>query len=210
MLGDIGEMLNKEHKEEKAVNRRMFYTILQNIRFLARQGLPFRSHQDIDSNFIQLLLLRSLDRPDIMPWMKKKTNKYTCHDVQDECLKILSLQIIREVSRNFRESACFTIRLMSVRILQIRSSSLFVSGGWAVIFKIMKILLVHMKWEALMLTLLSMPSEILYFVWDLASLGVEASATTELQICAVVRVVYQHRFYLRKSVRCTHTVTDIV
>ena len=33
--------------------------ILQNIRFLARQGLPLRGHDEIESNFIQLLHLHN-------------------------------------------------------------------------------------------------------------------------------------------------------
>lgn len=42
VLDDIDEVMSiKKHKEEMAVNRKIL-TILQNIRFLARQGLPFR------------------------------------------------------------------------------------------------------------------------------------------------------------------------
>ena len=37
--GDIGELLNRAYREEKVVNREMFLRILQNIRFLSRQGL---------------------------------------------------------------------------------------------------------------------------------------------------------------------------
>lgn len=36
----IDEMLNEQHKIEKAANRRMLMRILHNLRFLARQGLP--------------------------------------------------------------------------------------------------------------------------------------------------------------------------
>ena len=65
--------------------------------------------QETEGNFNQLLLLRSLDRPEIFAWMNKKTNKYTSHDIQNECLQIMANKIIREVSRNIRESNCFTI-----------------------------------------------------------------------------------------------------
>ena len=36
---DVGESLSTDHREEKAMNRRNLLKILQNIRFLARQGL---------------------------------------------------------------------------------------------------------------------------------------------------------------------------
>lgn len=41
--------------------------------------------------------------------MKKNTNKYTCHDIQNECLEIMSLQIIRKVANIIRKCPRFTI-----------------------------------------------------------------------------------------------------
>ena len=40
--GNVGEMLSREHKEEKRVNQEMFLLILEVIRFLVRQGLPLK------------------------------------------------------------------------------------------------------------------------------------------------------------------------
>ncbi len=88
----------------------MLLKVLQNIRFLARQGLPLRGgDSDADSHFIQLLYLRSVDCPELKPWMSKKSNKYTSPQIQNECLQIMALQILRKVSQNIRDSACFTI-----------------------------------------------------------------------------------------------------
>ena len=93
-MADIGELLSTEHQREKSENRAFFRIILQNIRFLARQGLPLRGHEDeTDSNFIQLLNLRAIDTPGLGDWMKKKTNKYTSHDIQNEVLHIMALGI---------------------------------------------------------------------------------------------------------------------
>ena len=56
--GDVGEKISTEHLQEKAENRAMFRRILQNIRFLAHQGLALTGHGDgSDSNFTQLLHL---------------------------------------------------------------------------------------------------------------------------------------------------------
>ena len=41
--------------------------------------------------------------------MKKKTNKYTSHNIQNECLQIMALQILREVNQSIRHSLCFSI-----------------------------------------------------------------------------------------------------
>ena len=109
LKGSIDEVLSNEVKEDKAINRRIFLTILENISFLARQGLALRGHDDFESNFHQLLLLRSNDSRHIIEWLKKKTNKYTGHDIQNECLQLLSLQIVRDISRKIRSSSYFTV-----------------------------------------------------------------------------------------------------
>lgn len=97
ILGDVGEVLSSEVKEEKRVNRKVFLRVLQNIAFLAKQGMALRGSGDLDSNFTQLLLLQSSDCPEIEPWMRKKTNKYTSHEVQNEILKVMSLSIVRDL-----------------------------------------------------------------------------------------------------------------
>ena len=52
---DIGEILSSGHRKEKASNRKVFLTLLQNIRYLARQGLALRGgDRDADGNFYQL------------------------------------------------------------------------------------------------------------------------------------------------------------
>lgn len=59
---DIGEMLSKKHLEEKKLFGRMLMNIMQNLQFLARQGIPLRGHIDAESNFIQLMKLRGNDQ----------------------------------------------------------------------------------------------------------------------------------------------------
>ena len=55
---DVGEMLSSTHQKEKNANRQYLLKVMQNIRFLARQGIPLRGDGDEhDSNFIQLLYL---------------------------------------------------------------------------------------------------------------------------------------------------------
>ena len=90
---NVGDLLSAQHANQKAINRAYLAKILQNIIFLARQGLPMRSNWvddeifggcDRDSNFHQLLLLRAKDDPTILDIMKRKTNKYTDHHIQYE------------------------------------------------------------------------------------------------------------------------------
>ena len=105
---DILELLDKSHEREKAHNRSIFMLILENIRFLARQGLPLRGDgAEIDSNFIRLLHLRGTDQIDA--WLSKKSNKYTSPDIQNEILKVMALQILRKVSHAISSSHCYSI-----------------------------------------------------------------------------------------------------
>ena len=58
-VSDIGEMLSKKHSDQKAANEEVFLRILQNLRFLTRQGLALRgTHgEEVHSNFMQLFYL---------------------------------------------------------------------------------------------------------------------------------------------------------
>ena len=61
---DVADMLSKAESTEKKNNREYLLKIITSIRFLGRQGLPLRGdgpHNDLDSNFYQLLLLRAED-----------------------------------------------------------------------------------------------------------------------------------------------------
>ena len=106
---DVGELLSEAHREEKATNRRMLLKILQCIRFLAHQGLPLRGvGADADSNLLQLQL-QCVDCPELSVWLSKKTDKYTSHDIQNEMMKIMALQILRQVCERIRDSGWYTI-----------------------------------------------------------------------------------------------------
>ena len=94
----IATCLSNEHQREQLENRQCFLKILSNIQFLAGQGLPLRGHgSEIDSNFIQLLKLRAQDDPRIDRWLVKRTDKYTSADIQNEILKVMSLNVLRTV-----------------------------------------------------------------------------------------------------------------
>ena len=82
---DIAEMMSTEHEKQKAVNRAYLSKVLENVVFLARQGLAFRGNwvpaekegeagAKVNFNFHQLLLLHAKDDPSIL-WVKKLVSK---------------------------------------------------------------------------------------------------------------------------------------
>ena len=94
---DIGELLSEAHSKD---NRECLLKILSSVGFLARQGLALRGDGDeSDNNYIQLLQLRDEDDPKVLECMKRRNEKYTCSDSQDEMLKIMALSILEEGNR---------------------------------------------------------------------------------------------------------------
>ena len=81
---NVGEMLSSAHAEEQCKSRQCLLTIAHNIRFLARQGIALRGDgKEDDSNFTQLLHLRAVDQPQLLPWLMRKTDKYTSPQIQE-------------------------------------------------------------------------------------------------------------------------------
>ena len=93
----------------------MLLKILQNIRYLGRQSLPLRGNWseeekcETDSNFRQLLLLRSEDDERMTAWLKQKTNRFDSPDIQNEMLEIMALQILRNIVKNIQSAEIFSI-----------------------------------------------------------------------------------------------------
>ena len=61
---------------------------------------------------MQTVILHLQDRvafPEIEAWMNKKTNKYTSPSIQNECLEIMALQIVRQKAQSIGRSSCYSI-----------------------------------------------------------------------------------------------------
>ena len=106
---DVGESLSTAHARNKAENRRVLLKILQNVKFLGRQGIAFRGHDDGESNFMQLFKLREVDNPELSGWLRRGTDKYLSPDIQNEMLGIMSLSILRSIAQKLQSADAFTI-----------------------------------------------------------------------------------------------------
>ena len=107
---NVIDVLSSAAAEERKCNQACFLRILSSLQFLARQGLALRGDgkQEVNGNFSQLLALLSRDDQQLSAWLKKKTDKYTGHDMQNEILQIMALRILRELAANI-QSTKFTI-----------------------------------------------------------------------------------------------------
>lgn len=107
---DIGDMLNKQAVTEKQANREYLLKVLSTVRFLARQGLALRGDGDEgDSNIHQLLLLRGEDFPSMTKFLERKQLKYSSHEVQNEFLSIMALQVLRKIAATLQSAVFYAL-----------------------------------------------------------------------------------------------------
>ena len=97
-------MLSSALAEEKAANRSILIKIIQNLCYLEGQGISLRGHDESESNFIQLLLLRGKDNPKLYEWIKRRSNKYTSPEIQNSLLQVMSNFILRTIASDIRNS----------------------------------------------------------------------------------------------------------
>ena len=88
--------MNAAHEKEKQTNRKYLLKVLQNIRFLAQQGIVLHGDRnEYDSNFVQLVKLRANDDGCILDYLSRKTDKYTSNTEVNEMIAIIALKILR-------------------------------------------------------------------------------------------------------------------
>ena len=77
-MGDVIDMMSTSYAAERQHNRKMLLNVLCNIQYLVWQSLPLRGTWDeetgceLNSNFHQLMLLRSEEYSKIAAWIKGK------------------------------------------------------------------------------------------------------------------------------------------
>ena len=107
---DVGEMLSSQLAKERLERRKCLLKWLSNARFLSRQGLAFRDDgEELDSNFVRLIYLRSEDNTKLVDWMRQKTDKYTSADIQNEMVKVIALRVLRKIAGSLQSTQFFTV-----------------------------------------------------------------------------------------------------
>ena len=62
-----------------------------------------------NSNFHQLLNLRVQENPEIIEWLRKRDDKYTSPEIQNELLEAITLCMMGQISANVQTETFFTI-----------------------------------------------------------------------------------------------------
>lgn len=107
---DVGEQLSQQYTSQKQINREALHQIISCLKFLCRQGLPIRGDgKEVDGNFQQLLTMKAEEDPKLARWLKRKENVYTSPDVQNEVIKVMGLQVLRDIVSDLQDSPFLTI-----------------------------------------------------------------------------------------------------
>ena len=97
----IDEQSNSKLADQKRNNRQIFLKILEKLRFLSRQGLPMLGDSN-NRKFIHFLLSEA------------KTIKFTHSTIQNDRLKLMSVSILRNISKKVKQSKFYTIMVDEV------------------------------------------------------------------------------------------------
>ena len=104
----IDEQCNSKLADQKRNIDKFFLKFWKTCVFLSRQGLPMLGDSN-NGNFIQLLLSEARYGSRIYKWLEKKTDKFTHSAIQNECLKLMSVMTLRNISKNVKQSKFYTI-----------------------------------------------------------------------------------------------------
>lgn len=103
----IDSQLHSQCKASQELHQKMLQVLISSIKYLVRQGLALRGHEDLEGNLMQLLLLRSEECPGLKQWIKEK--KYLSGDIINEIIGIMSNQLLRKLLNEVREVALFSL-----------------------------------------------------------------------------------------------------
>jgi hypothetical protein len=108
----VAVKVGTQHSEEVKKNRAYLKFLIQTITHLAKQGQSYRGHLENDQshnkgNFIELLELRLLDRPEFLTHFSSSSSSYVGHSSQKEILDLVAKQI----RQNLIPKECFAIIL---------------------------------------------------------------------------------------------------
>ena len=105
---DIGTVLSDNYREDQKENRKCLMIIIETLRVFARQSMALRGNGE-NSDFYQFLLVEGRRNPGFGKWLQKTTCKYTSHDIQNEIIEIMALEILREVIQSVKNANFYSI-----------------------------------------------------------------------------------------------------
>ena len=100
-------MLENKVQQQKSYSEALS-AILSSVKYLSRQGLAIRGHNEEFGNLHQLLKLRSADVKPLAEFMHNPKS-FTSHEVQNEILQMMSHAVLRQIIGDANKSPYFSV-----------------------------------------------------------------------------------------------------
>ena len=92
--------------------------------------MAIRGHEEVEGNFIQLLLLSSEECPQLRQWIESK--RYLCSDIVNEIIGIMAYHILREIFIDIEIRQSLKYSLIADEATDVSNKEpLFVTIRWA-------------------------------------------------------------------------------
>ena len=104
---NVGSMLSEAHKKDQEMRRKMLLKQLSSLKYLLRQGLAIRGHDDKEGNLIQLLKLRAEDDSQLRTWLSD--GKYLSPVIVNEQIKLMADSVLRGLLSEIRSAPWFSL-----------------------------------------------------------------------------------------------------
>ena len=89
----VAAQLSNQVMQQQKLNQEMLIKQLSSLRYLLRQGLALRGHEEQQGNLMQLILLRSHDCPGLEQYLEK--GHYMFHEIIHEQMGLMANQVLR-------------------------------------------------------------------------------------------------------------------
>ena len=99
--------LGKQLKESQHLHRKMLMIQLSSLRYLSRQGLAIRGHNEIEGSLFQPLLLHREECPYMQQWLE--SNRYLLSDIINEMISSMGQHVLREILGEIRGSLRYSL-----------------------------------------------------------------------------------------------------
>ena len=103
----IVAQLSTQISKDQKIRREMLLITLSSLKFLLRQGLAIRGHEEMEGNLMQLLLLQAEQCPDLKRFIHEK--KYLSGDIVNEFIALMGNVVLHELLSEIRVANIFSL-----------------------------------------------------------------------------------------------------
>ena len=106
----VSVQLDSQHSKEQEIARACLMKQLTSLRYLLRQGLAMRGHDEMNGNYLQLLKMRcsDTDGQNLQSWMNR-CQSWLSPEVQNEQMELIAHAVLREVAKQIQQRKFFAI-----------------------------------------------------------------------------------------------------